>query len=172
MINPYISEYGTATTAETSGRYLIIDIPEDTLTSSRYLSNISRVNTEALENINNRLSQLSRLVSKLDFETINNLVFQPTVFSDILTFLDRMHEFMKTVGLRMYEHFQIEISRWIDEEVEGWNYLQIKVTLLGSGISEISGRGVDKFVLLKSLISMATQILPQELRQEVVVLVE
>ena len=102
---------------------------------------------EALKNINNRLSH-------------------------ILTFLERIHEFMGTVGLRMYEHFQIEISRWIDEEVEGWNYLQIKVTLLGSGMSEISERGVDKFVLLKSLISMATQILPQELRQEVVVLVE
>jgi len=72
----------------------------------------------------------------------------------------------------MYEHFQVEISRWSDNEVEGWNYLQIKVTLLGSGMNKMSEKGIDKFALLKSLISMATQILPRHLRQEVIVLVE
>ena len=172
MINPYTSEYGTATTTETSRGYLIINAPEDMLTFSRYSSVPLRVNTEALGIINNILSRLSRLVSKLDLETINNLASRPTVFSYIWTFLERVHEFMGGIGLRMNEHFQIEVSRWIDEEVEGWNYLQIKVTLLGSGMSEISKIGIDKFMLLKSLISMATQILPQQLRQEIVVLVE
>jgi len=118
------------------------------------------------------LNRLSKLVSKIDFETINNLLSQPTVFPDILTFLEEVHEFMGRIGLYMYEHFQVEISRWIDDEVEGWNYLQIKVILLGGGMSEISRRGIDKFMLLKSLVSIATQILPQQLRREVVVLVE
>jgi len=81
MINPYTSEYETVTTTETSGGYLIINIPEDILTSSRYLSSFSlRINTEALETINNRLNRFSRLVSKLDFEAMSNLIFQPTVF--------------------------------------------------------------------------------------------
>jgi hypothetical protein len=173
MINPYTSEYRTVTTTETFGRYLIISIPEDMSTSSRYLSSFSlRINTEALGTINNMLNRFSRLVSKLDFETISNLLFQPTVFWDVLTFLERTHEFMKRIELRMDEHFQIEISRWIDDEVEGWNYLQIKVILLGKGMNEMSKKGIDKFVLLKSLISMATQILPQQTRQEVTVLVE
>jgi hypothetical protein len=171
MINTYTSECGTVTM--TDGRRLIINIPEDMFTFPGYLSSISlRINTEVLGTINNMLNRLSKLVSKIDFETINNLLFQPTVFLDILTFLEGVHEFMGRIGLYMYEHFQIEISRWIDDEVEGWNYLQIKVILLGGGMSEISRRGIDKFMLLKSLVSIATQILPQQLRREVVVLVE
>jgi hypothetical protein len=173
MINTYTSEYETVTATETSGGYLIINIPEDILTSSRYLSSFSlRINTEALETINDRLNRFSRLVSKLDFEAMSNLIFQPTVFLDILTFLERVREFLERIELCMYEHFQVEISRWSDNEVEGWNYLQIKVTLLGSGMNKMSEKGIDKFSLLKSLISMATQILPKHLRQEVIVLVE
>jgi hypothetical protein len=68
------------------------------------------------------------------------------------------------VGLRMNKHFLIEISRWVDCEVEGWSYLQIKIKLLE--------RGIDKFMLLKSLISMANQILPEQTRREIVMLVE
>jgi hypothetical protein len=91
MINPYISEYETVTTTESSRGHLIINIPEDILASSRYLSSFSfRINTEALETINNRLNRFSRLVSKLDFEVMSNLIFQPTVFLDILTFLECM----------------------------------------------------------------------------------
>jgi hypothetical protein len=68
------------------------------------------------------------------------------------------------VGLRMNEHFLIELSRWSDCEVEGWSYLQIKIKLLE--------RGIAKFLLLKILISMATQILPEQTRREIVILVE
>jgi hypothetical protein len=71
---------------------------------------------------------------------------------------------MRMVGLRMNEHFLIEISRWTDYEVEGWSYLQIKIKLLE--------RGIDKFALLKSLISMANQTLPEQTRREIVILVE
>jgi hypothetical protein len=71
---------------------------------------------------------------------------------------------MRMTGLRMNEHFLIEILQWTDYEIEGWGYLQIKIKLLE--------RGIDKFVLLKSLISMATQILPEQTRREIVILVE
>jgi len=64
----------------------------------------------------------------------------------------------------MNEHFLIEISRWTDYEVEDWNYLQIKIKLLE--------RRIDKFVLLKNLISMATQILQEQTRREIAILVE
>jgi hypothetical protein len=164
MINPYIPEYGTATTTETYGKQLLITIREDVLASSRYLSSVSlRINIETLETVNNILDRLSRLAVRLDHETIIDLLSRSIVFP-ILTLLERIRESMEEIGLRIGEHFQVEISRWVDEEVEGWNYLQIKVTLLGSVI--------DRFVLLKSLISMATQILPQQVRQEVVISVE
>jgi len=159
---------------ETSSKYLIIDIPEDVLTSSRYLSSTSlRVDIEALRIINEILSRPLISINKSDLRTISNLLSQqPTAFWNILTFLEKVHEFMGRIGLRMYEHFLVEISRWTDEEVEGWDYLQIKVTLLGSGMSELLRRGIDKFTLLKSLISMASQILPPQLRREVAILVE
>jgi hypothetical protein len=162
MINSYISEYETET-VKTSARYPAIIIRESIFAFSRSSSNLLlRIDIEAINRILNRLG---RLVNKIDLEMISDLLFQPTFPWDIfLTFLERIHEFMGRIGLRMNEHFQIEFSQWVDYEVEGWSYLQIKIKLLE--------RGIDKFMLLKSLISMATQILPEQTRREIVILVE
>jgi hypothetical protein len=111
-----------------------------------------------------KFKKIIELVNEIDLEIVGDLLLQPTILCDILRLLERIHEFMRIVGLRMNEHFLIEISRWFDYEVEGWNYLQIKIKLLG--------RGIDKFVLLKSLISMANQTLPEQTRREIVILVE
>ena len=111
-----------------------------------------------------KFEKIIELVNEIDLEIVSYLLYQPAILCGILRFLERIHEFMRIVGLRMNEHFLIEISRWIDCEVDGWSYLQIKIKLLE--------RGIDKFVLLKSLISMATQILPEQTRREIVILVE
>jgi hypothetical protein len=111
-----------------------------------------------------KFEKIIELVNEIDLEMVSDLLLQLTTLCDILRLLERIHEFMRIVGLRMNEHFLIEISRWFDYEVEGWNYLQIKIKLLG--------RGIDKFVLLKSLISMANQTLPEQTRREIVILVE
>jgi hypothetical protein len=102
-----------------------------------------------------KFKKIIELVNEIDLEIVGDLLLQPTILCDILRLLEKIHEFMRIVGLRMNEHFLIEISRWFDYEVEGWNYLQIKIKLLG--------RGIDKFVLLKSLISMANQTLPEQI---------
>ena len=161
MINSYIPEYETET-GKTSARYPIIIIRENIPTSSRSLSSLSlRIDIEAISSI---LSRLGSLVNEIDLEIVSDLLFQPTVLWDIFRFLERTHEFMRMIGLRMNEHFLIEISRWTDYEVEDWNYLQIKIKLLE--------RRIDKFVLLKNLISMATQILQEQTRREIAILVE
>jgi hypothetical protein len=108
--------------------------------------------------------KIIELVNEIDLEIVSDLLLQPTILCDILRLLERIHEFMRIVGLRMNEHFLIEISQWSDYEVDGWSYLQIKIKLLE--------RGIDKFVLLKSLISMATQILPKQTRHEITISVE
>jgi hypothetical protein len=111
-----------------------------------------------------KFEKIIELVNEIDLEIVSDLLFQPTILCDILRLLEKIHEFMRIAGLRMNEHFLIELSRWIDCEVDGWSYLQIKIKLLE--------RGIDKFLLLKSLISMATQILPEQTRREIVILVE
>jgi hypothetical protein len=111
-----------------------------------------------------KFEKIIELVNEIDLEIVSDLLLQPTIFCDILRLLEKIHEFMRIVGLRMNEHFLIEISRWVDYEVDGWCYPQIKIKLLE--------RGIDKFVLLKSLISMANQILPEQTRREIVILVE
>jgi hypothetical protein len=78
--------------------------------------------------------------------------------------LQKIRDFMKNSGLSEKEDFQIEVSRWFDYEVDGWSYLQIKVTLVKSGI--------DKFEILKSLTDLASQTLPRDVLQETAILVE
>jgi hypothetical protein len=82
-----------------------------------------------------------------------------------------MLEFMSGIGLKGGD-FQYDVSKWVDDEVEGWSYLQLKVTLLESGLRKLLEREMDKFELLKSLIAIADRVLPREVRREVVVLVE
>jgi len=50
--------------------------------------------------------------------------------------------------------------------------MQIKVTILEAGMKLMNERGIDKFMILETLTSMATQILPQEVRREIVIMVE
>jgi hypothetical protein len=86
--------------------------------------------------------------------------------------LEKASSFMEEIGLRLGKHFQFEISRWIDYEVDDWSYMQIKVTLLETGMKLMDERGIYKFMILETITSMATQILPQKVRREIVIMVE
>jgi hypothetical protein len=161
-----------ATAIETTKMHLTINIYEG-LANLRYLSGISlRINSEVVEIFREAFGHLIRFASIPDFETVNNLLSRPSVLYAFPMLLRRVHEFLETIGLHRGEDFQCEVSEWIDYEVEGWNHLQLKVTLLKSGRNKLFERGMDKFTLLKNLITMASQILPHEVRQEVIVLVE
>jgi hypothetical protein len=164
-------KYGDATIAENTQMYLTINI-QDLLTTSRYLSMPLRINSEVIATLKEVLSHLIRFASIPDFETLNNLLSRPIVLYNLPILLQRVHEFLETIGLYRGGDFQCEVSEWIDYEVEGWNYLQFKVTLFRSGKDKLLERGIDKFTLLKNLITIADQTLPYEVRQEVIILVE
>jgi hypothetical protein len=131
-----------------------------------------RINSDVIVTLEEVLNRVVRFANIPNFEILSNLLSQPAVFCSIPMLLQRANEFMETIDLHRGDDFQFDISGWIDDEVEGWNYLQFKVTLLGPGMDKLLKNGMDKFALLKNLITMAGQMLPQEVRQEVVVLLE
>jgi len=172
LIDPYSAECEDVTTIGFIGTRLSINIPEDLL-PTKYQSNTSlRINSGIIATLEEALNRIVRFANVPTFEILSNLLSQPAVFRTIPMLLERANEFMETIDLRRGDDFQFDISRWIDDEVEGWNYFQFKVTLLGPGIDKLLNIGMDKFALLKNLITMAGQMLPQEVRQEVVVLLE
>jgi hypothetical protein len=85
--------------------------------------------------------------------------------------LSAMGEFIEKLGLKI-EDFQCCISEWVDSEVEGWRYLQLRIAVLESGLKKLREKGMDKFDLLKSLTAIADQTIPKGLRRKVTVLVE
>lgn len=173
MIDTYRAEYEDATTVGTAGIRLSVDVPENVSTISRYSSSISlRINEDTIVTLQKAFTRLIRFANMPDFETVRDLLSRPTVLYTLPRLLQRAHEFMQTIGLHKGEDFQFDVSRWVDDEVEGWSYLQFKVKLLRLGRNKLLEKGIDEFALLKNLIMMANQTLPQEVRQEVTVLVE
>jgi len=109
---------------------------------------------------------------KLDPEVGSILLSRPATLQGILTLLEETREFMLKLGLRLGDHYQLEVLRWVDHEVEGWSRVEVKVALLEAGASEASKRGLDELALLEGLVSMAARTLPHEVRQEVLITVE
>lgn len=135
---------------------------------------VSIIRDNELQVIREYLKRLYSL-SRVDPDVINDLLSQPLILRGVLTLLVRICECMSSIGgneLRLNEDFYFEVSRWVDSEVDGWSYLQVKVVLLGGGVMWMAKRGIDKFALLKNLTSLASQVLPKEVRQEIVVVVE
>ncbi|TDA42121.1 MAG: hypothetical protein DSO07_01015 [Thermoproteota archaeon] len=167
-------EQAISTTIGT-GMYLIINIGGLSTTSLMNISLTSksfRIDSEVITKLKETFSFLTRFVSISDLETIADLLSRPIILYSLSPLVNKTYEFLEIIGLHRGEHFQCEVSRWIDYEVEGWNYLQFKVTLLGAGRNELLERGIDKFTLLKNLTMIADQVLPYEVKQEIVILVE
>jgi hypothetical protein len=141
---------------------------------SNTTSLVSIIRDNELQVIYEYLKHLYSL-SRVDPDVIDDLLSQPLILQGVLTLLVRICECMSSIGgneLRLNEDFYFEVSRWVDSEVDGWSYLQVKVVLLGGGVMWMAKRGIDKFALLKNLTSLASQVLPKEVRQEIVVVVE
>jgi hypothetical protein len=58
-----------------------------------------------------KFEKIIELVNEIDLEIVSDLLYQPTILCGILRLLERIHEFMRMVGLRMNKHFLIEISQ-------------------------------------------------------------
>jgi hypothetical protein len=66
----------------------------------------------------------------------------------------------------------IELSMWVDAEIEGWGKPQIVVKLLENGLRKISEKGLDGFKLLENMLRIASELVPRETLTEILISVE
>jgi len=76
---------------------------------------------------------------------------------------EKILDFMKKSGLQLGVDFSLELLKWVDYEIENWEHIEIRLVPLSDSM--------DKFDLLKNLVSIADQALSPELRREIVITV-
>ena len=57
--------------------------------------------------------------------------------------LSTIHSYLGGLGLRRLEDYIIELSMWVDAEIEGWGKPQIVVKLLENGLRKISEKELE-----------------------------
>jgi hypothetical protein len=83
-----------------------------------------------------------------------------------------IHSYLDGLGLRRLEDYVIELSMWVDAEIEGWSKHQIVVKLLENGLRKIGEEGLDEFELLENMLKMASGLVPRVVLAEVLISVE
>jgi hypothetical protein len=100
------------------------------------------------------------------------LVSRPRILIDSAKLLVAIHSYLAGLGLRRLEDYAVELSVWVDAEVEGWRKPQVVVRLLESGVGKVGERGLDEFGLLEGILRTASEIVPRETLSEVLISVE
>jgi hypothetical protein len=101
------------------------------------------------------------------------MVYRPSmVFDDIIKLMIAIHSYLDGLGLRRLEDYVIELSMWVDAEIEGWSKHQIVVKLLENGLRKIGEGGLDEFELLENMLKMASGLVPRVVLAEVLISVE
>jgi hypothetical protein len=101
------------------------------------------------------------------------MVYRPSmVFDDIIKLMIAIHSYLDGLGLRRLEDYVIELSMWVDAEIEGWSKHQIVVKLLENGLRKIGEEGLDEFELLENMLKMASGLVPRVVLAEVLISVE
>jgi hypothetical protein len=100
------------------------------------------------------------------------LVSRPRILTDSAKLLIAVHSYLGGLGLRRLEDYMIELSMWVDAEIEGWSKPQIVVKLLENGLRKISEKGLDEFKLLENMLKTASELVPRETLAEILISVE
>ncbi|MGC9015106.1 MAG: hypothetical protein ACP5KW_12085 [Thermoproteota archaeon] len=153
-----MSEILQETEDKLSGQYLLISSESDVTRPEQKLESSTLP-------LRPQYYDATTTVTGLKYITCLRKTAETWIFSELLELL--LHEtqyFMKGLGFSQEKDFQVEISKWSDPEVEEWSYTQLRITLLNSTI--------DKFMILKSLTELAKKLLPKDVLQEIVILVE
>jgi hypothetical protein len=106
-----------------------------------------------------------------DSDALEVLISNPKIYENLVYLAERVREFLKDLGFEE-DDFRCEISRWEDIEIEGWGYLQFEVILSEEGRKKLYEIGLDEFELFERLVKIADEILPPEVRQEVMISVD
>jgi len=100
------------------------------------------------------------------------LASRPRLLVDSARLLWAVHSYLAGLGLRRLEDYAVELSVWVDAEVEGWRRPQVVVRLLGGAARRVAERGLDEFGLLEGILRTASEVVPRETLAEVLVSVE
>jgi hypothetical protein len=100
------------------------------------------------------------------------LVSRPRILVDSARLLWAIHSYLAGLGLRRLEDYAVELSVWVDAEVEGWCKPQVVVRLLEGGVRKVGERGLDEFKLLEGILRTASEIVPRDTLAEVLISVE
>jgi len=107
-----------------------------------------------------------------DAEVLSFLISRPETLIDFIRLTITVHSYLNGLGLRRLEDYVIELSMWVDVEVEDWRKAQIVVKLRDSGISKINEKGLEEFKLLENILRIASELVSQEILAEILISVE
>jgi hypothetical protein len=106
-----------------------------------------------------------------DSDALEVLMSNPKIYGNLVYLADKVREFLKNLGFEE-DDFRCEVSRWEDIEIEGWGYLQFEVILSDKGRKKLYEMRMDEFELFDRLAKIADEVLPPEVRQDVIVSVD
>jgi hypothetical protein len=107
-----------------------------------------------------------------DVSALAFLISRPRILTDSAKLLIAVHSYLGGLGLRRLEDYMIELSVWVDAEIEGWSKPQIVVKLLENGLRKISEKELDEFKLLENMLKTASELVPRETLTEILISVE
>jgi hypothetical protein len=91
---------------------------------------------------------------------------------DVNKFLNIVHNYLRGLELRRQEDYIVDLSEWIDEEVEGWRMPQIIIKLYESGLKKISDKRLDEFKLLENILKNISDHVSQEVLRDILISIE
>ena len=99
------------------------------------------------------------------------LASRPRILIDSVKLLGAVHSYLGGLGLRRLEDYAVELSTWVDAEIE-WCKPQVVVKLLESGIRKVGEEGLDEFKLLDNMLRAVSELVPRKTLTEILISVE
>jgi len=91
---------------------------------------------------------------------------------DVNKLLNIIHDYLEGLELRRQEDYIVELSEWIDEEIESWRMPQIVVKLYESGFKKINDKKLDEFMLLDNIIKNISDHVSQKVLRSILISIE
>jgi hypothetical protein len=92
--------------------------------------------------------------------------------NDVNKLLNIVHDYLEDLGLRRQEDYIVDLSEWIDEEIESWRMPQIIIKLHESGLKKISDKRLDEFKLLEIILKNISDQASQEVLRNILISIE
>jgi len=91
---------------------------------------------------------------------------------DVTKFLSIVQNYLEDLGLKKEKDFMMELSEWVDEEIEDWRKPQIVVKLYESGLRKINDKRLDEFKLLENILKNISDHVSQNFLRNILISIE